>query len=210
MPDALADLLARLPLAVESALILLVLLLPVLLIAVVVLRGFSVAPLLSALLRRQVWVSVVFTALIAVSIGLGVGLIAQERGLRQGTAQAADKFELVVAAPGSEITAMLAAVYLQPSAIPLIDGPTYARIAAHPNAQLVAPIAFGDSYNGAPVVGSTPDFVAYLSEGLAEGRLFASEGEAIAGARTRLSVGDSFAPQHGRGDAAEDAHGDFE
>lgn len=210
MPDALADLLARLPLAVENALILLVLLLPVLLIAVVVLRGFSVAPLLSALLRRQVWVSVVFTALIAVSIGLGVGLIAQERGLRQGTAQAADKFELVVAAPGSEITAMLAAVYLQPSAIPLIDGPTYARIAAHPNAQLVAPIAFGDSYNGAPVVGSTPDFVAYLSEGLAEGRLFASEGEAIAGARTRLSVGDSFAPQHGRGDAAEDAHGDFE
>jgi putative ABC transport system permease protein len=210
MPDAIAGLLSGLPLWMENTLILLVALLPVLVIGVLVLRGFSVGPLLSALMRRQAWVSVVFTTLIAVSIGLGVGLIAQERGLRQGTARAADKFELVVAAPGSEITAMLAAVYLQPSAIPLIDGPTYRQVAAHPNADLVAPLAFGDSFENAPVVGSTPAFVEYLSEGLAEGRVFATETEAIAGARTPLGVGDSFAPQHGRGDAAEGAHGDFE
>ncbi|WP_084863796.1 FtsX-like permease family protein [Salibaculum halophilum] len=209
MPDAIAGLLAGLPLWMENTLLLLVALLPVLVIAALVLRGFAVGPLLSALLRRQAWVSVVFTALIAVSIGLGVGLIAQERGLREGTARAADKFELVVAAPGSEITAMLAAVYLQPSSIPLIDGPTYAQVAAHPNADLVAPLAFGDSYENAPVVGSTPAFVEYLSEGLAAGRVFATETEAIAGARTPLGVGDSFAPQHGRGDAAEGAHGDF-
>ena len=209
MPDPIADLLARLPLAAENTLILMGILLPVLVIGALVLRGFAVGPLLFALLRRQAWVSAVFTALIAVSVGLGVGLIAQERGLRQGTARAADKFELVVAAPGSEITAMLAAVYLQPSGLPLIDGPTYARIAAHPNARLVAPLAFGDSYQGAPVVGSTPDFVSHLSGGLAEGRLFTRETEAIAGSRASLGVGDSLTPQHGRGDAAEDAHGDF-
>lgn len=117
MPDVFFDLLARLPLVVENALILFTVLLPVLLIGAFILRGFEITPLLLALLRRQAWVSAVFAALIAVSLGLGVGLIAQERGLRQGTARAADKFELVVAAPGSEITAMLAAVYLQPSAI---------------------------------------------------------------------------------------------
>jgi len=210
MPDPIADLLARLPLWMENTVILLGALLPVLVIGALVLRGFAIWPLLSALLRRQVWVSVVFTMLIAVSIGLGVGLIAQERGLRQGTARAADKFELVIAAPGSEITAMLAAVYLQPSAIPLIDGPTYAQVAAHPNADLVAPLAFGDSYENAPVVGSTPAFVDYLSEGLAEGRVFATETEAIAGARTPLAVGDSFTPQHGQGNEAEGAHGGFE
>jgi putative ABC transport system permease protein len=210
MTDAIADLLARLPLWMENAFILLFALLPILIIATLVLRGFAVWPLLSALLRRQAGVSMVFTALIAVSIGLGVGLIAQERGLRQGTARAADKFQLIVAAPGSEITAMLAAVYLQPSSIPLIDGPTYAQVANHPNAELVAPLAFGDSYENSPVVGSTPAFVEYLSDGLAEGRVFATETEAVAGARTPLSVGDSFAPQHGRGDASEGAHGDFE
>lgn len=210
MGDIIADLLARLPLAVENMLIFLVALLPAFLVGLIVMRGFSIAPLLYALLRRQAWVSVVFTLLIAVSIGLGVGLIAQERGLRQGTARAADKFELVVAAPGSEITAMLAAVYLQPSAIPLIDGPTYAEIADHPNAQLVAPLAFGDSYQNAPVVGSTPDFVAFLSGGLSEGRVFARASEAVAGARAPLGVGDSFTPQHGRGDMAEEAHEDFE
>lgn len=210
MPDLIAGLLSGLPLWMEDTLLLVVALLPVVVIGALVLRGFAVGPLLSALLRRQVWVSVVFTALIAISIGIGVGLIAQERGLREGSARAADKFEVIIAAPGSEITAMLAAVYLQPSSIPLIDGPTYARVAEHPNADLVAPLAFGDSYENAPVVGSTPAFVEYLSEGLADGRVFATEAEAIAGARTPLGVGDRFAPQHGRGDATEGAHGGFE
>lgn len=209
MPDVFFDLLARLPLVVENALILFIVLLPVLLIGAFILRGFEITPLLLALLRRQAWVSAVFAALIAVSLGLGVGLIAQERGLRQGTARAADKFELVVAAPGSEITAMLAAVYLQPSAIPLIDGHTYARIVEHPNAALVAPLAFGDSFLGAPVVGSTPDFVLHLSGALADGRLFTNQTEAIVGARVSLGVGEKFSPLHGRGDDAEDAHGDF-
>jgi hypothetical protein len=122
MPEALADALAALPPGAEDAVIAAGLLLPVPLLGAVILRGFSVWPLLAGLLRRQAWISAVFVLLIAVSVGIGVGLIAQDRGLREGTARAAEKFDLVVAAPGSEITAMLAAVYLQPSALPLIDG----------------------------------------------------------------------------------------
>lgn len=210
MPDMIANALAQLPLTVENALILLVTLLPVVVIAVLVLRGFGVGALLWAIVRRQAWISVVFTSLIALSIGLGVGLIAQERGLREGTARAADKFELVVAAPGSEITAMLAAVYLQPSAVALVDGEAYRNVAEHPNAELVAPLAFGDSFNKSPVVGTTSEFVAYLAEALAQGRLFQTPTEAIAGARTPLGVGDQFTPQHGRGDAVTGGHGGFE
>jgi putative ABC transport system permease protein len=207
MPEALADALAALPPGAEDAVIAAGLLLPVPLLGAVILRGFSVWPLLAGLLRRQAWISAVFVLLIAVSVGIGVGLIAQDRGLREGTARAAEKFDLVVAAPGSEITAMLAAVYLQPSALPLIDGETYAAIAAHPRAELVAPIAFGDSWRGAPVVGSTAAFVEHLSDGLAEGRLFADDGEAVAGARVPLRLGESFTPAHGHGEAAEaDAH----
>ncbi|MBX2833268.1 MAG: FtsX-like permease family protein [Rhodospirillales bacterium] len=196
-----------LPVAVQDGLVGLMLLTPAIVLGAVVLRGFETRPLLFALVRQQVWLSIVFVALIAVSVGIGVGLIAQERGLRQGTARAADKFDLIVAAPGSEITAMLAAVYLQASDMPLIDGETYHDIESHPRAELVAPIAFGDSWKDAPVVGTTPQFVVHLAESLTEGRMFASEEEAIAGARVPLSVGDEFSPAHGVGGAAEeDAH----
>lgn len=76
----------------------------------------------------------------------------------------------------------------------MIDGHTYARIVEHPNAALVAPLAFGDSFLGAPVVGSTPDFVLHLSGALADGRLFANQTEAIVGARVSLGVGEKFSP----------------
>lgn len=210
MPDFLAGFLGRFPLWVEDLIIAVALLLPALILGAVILRGFAVGPLLLALLRRQRWVSAVFTALIAISVALGVGIIAQERGLREGSARAADPFDLIVAAPGSEITAMLAAVYLQPSSLPLIDGETYAEIADHPRAELVAPIGFGDSWQGAPVVGSTPAFVRHLAGDLAAGRVFTSRDEAVAGARVDIAVGESFSPEHGRGDAVEeDTHGDF-
>lgn len=210
MPDALIDLWAALPVWLADLLVFFILLAPAIGLGAVVLRGFAVGPLLTALLRRQAWVSVVFVALIAISVALGAGLIAQERGLRQGTARAADKFELVIAAPGSEITAMLAAVYLQPSNLPLLDGDTYDRIAGHPRVDVVAPLGFGDTWGDAPVVGTTAAFAAHLSDGLAEGRHFAREHEAVAGARVPLGIGDTFRPAHGIGDAAmADAHGDF-
>jgi len=211
MPDALGDLLAQLPPAAEDAVIAGLLLLPLGALAIVVLRGLAAGPLVAALLRGQLWVSAVFAGLIAVSVAIGVSLIAQERGLREGTARAADKFDLVIAAPGSEITAMLAAVYLQPAALPLLDGETYAEIARHPRADLVAPIAFGDSWEGAPVVGSTSDFVRHLSGELGEGRLFETETEAVAGAHVPLAIGARLSPAHGHGEAADaHAHGGFE
>src|SRR5690606_25237691 len=75
---------------------------------------------------------------------------------------------------------------------------------------LAAPIAFGDSFDGAPVVGTTGEFVTHLTGTLAEGRLFAGIDEAVIGARVDLNLGDSLTPAHGVGDAAEhDAHAGF-
>ncbi|MGB0659998.1 MAG: ABC transporter permease [Mangrovicoccus sp.] len=199
-----------LPADAQDALILLAWLAPALLIGLVTLRGYRPWSLLAGIFRRHLWVSLTFLALIAISVAVGTGLIAQERGLRRGTALAAEKFDLVVAAPGSEITVMLAAVYLQPSDVALIDGETYAEIASNPRVDLVAPLAFGDSFEGAPVVGTTAEFITHLSGGLSEGRLFSAMDHAVAGAKVPLAVGDQFSPAHGAGDAAEDgAHGDL-
>jgi putative ABC transport system permease protein len=206
----MAELWAGLSPAVQDLLLALALAAPGLILGALVLRGLTPGALVLALLRRFFWVNLLFVLLITVSVGLGVGLLAQERGLRQGSARAAEKFDLIVAAPGSEVTVMLAAVYLQPSDMALVSGAQYAEIAAAEGVALAAPIAFGDSHRGAPVVGTTADFVAHLAGPLAEGRVFASATEAVAGAYAPVAPGESFTPAHGHGAAAEDeAHAGF-
>lgn len=186
------------------------LLVPGLIVGGLVLRALRPFALVGALLRRFFWVNLMFTGLVTVSVGLGVGLLAQERGLRQGSARAAEKFDLIVAAPGSEVTAMLAVVYLQPSDMALVTGAQYAEIAAVKGVAFAAPIAFGDSYLGAPVVGTTAEFVTHLAGPLGEGRLFATASEAVVGAFAPIAVGDALTPAHGHGPVAEDdAHAGF-
>ena len=184
-------------------------LLLVVIIGLVVTRGYAPLPLVRALMWRHALISAVFVILIATSLGMGIGLMAQERGLRIGTAQAAEKFDLVITAPGSEVTMMLAAVFLQPSAVPLLDGETFNAVADHPNVDFAAPLAFGDSYRGAPVVGSTAAFVTHLTDGKLDGRMFATSREAVAGANIPVEIGHVFSPAHGIGSAAvEGEHAD--
>jgi len=191
----------------QDTLLTLALLLPACVAGALILRGYAPRPLVAAILWRFRWANLMFVALITVSVGMGIGLLAQERGLRQGSAQAADKFDLVVTAPGSELTMILAAVYLQPADVPLLDGETYNEIAGHERVAIAAPLAFGDSYAGHPVVGTTADFVRHLTDDRIEGRMWGISSEAIAGADVDLAIGDSFVPAHGHGAAADpDAH----
>lgn len=200
----LADLWAGLPPQVQDAVTLMGLLAPGLIVGAVVLHGYSPAALVRAMLVRFRAANLVFIGLIAASVAISVGLTAQERALRQGTTRAADKFDLVVAAPGSEITVMLAAVYLQASDMPLLDGAAFERIATSDHVDLAAPIAFGDSYEGAAVVGTTAQFVRYLGGELAEGRIFTTGSEAVAGASAPVVVGMTFDPAHGTGPVADE------
>ncbi|MEQ5869337.1 FtsX-like permease family protein [Sagittula sp. NFXS13] len=183
------------------------LLTPIVLVAVLLCRGYAPGPLVRALLWRYRLVNCLFGGLIAVALAMGIAVLAQERGLREGSAQAADGFDLVVGTPGSEMDLMLASVYLQPSRVGLLDGDRFASIAEDPRAQLAAPLAFGDSHDGAPVVGTVADFVTHLAHGAVQGRLFANTSEAVVGARSDLHIGDHFHPSHGHGHGADhDAH----
>ena len=170
-------------------------------------RGFRTGAMTRALLWRFRGTNLLFVVLIGLSVGLGIALVAQERALRQGTARAAEKFDVIVAAPGDRIRMLLAAVYLQPSDAPLLGGDVLAELQADPRIDLLAPIAFGDSFQGAPVVGTTADFVTHLAGPLAAGRMFAAPDEAVAGALAPVAGGASFTPMHGHGDFTEDVHG---
>ncbi|OWU70602.1 ABC transporter permease [Marinibacterium profundimaris] len=199
------DLWSGLSAPVQDGLWLLLILLPAVVTGVLVLRSLRPWPLVRAMLWRFRGPNLLFVLLIAVAVGLGIGLLAQERGLRAGTAAAADKFDLIVAAPGSEVTMLFASVYLQPSDVGLLSGTIYDEVATHPEVALAAPLGFGDSYAGAPVVGTIADFVTYLSDGAIEGRMFETSTEAIAGAFAPVGLGERFEPAHGTGDVALDA-----
>lgn len=155
-------------------------------------------PVIRADYRRNRLLVCITLALIAIAVAIGVAVISQERAIRQGSARAADDFDLLVGAPGSPAQLVLTSVYLQLEAIPLLDGKLLAKASNLPGVAYAAPIAFGDSVQGHPIVGTIADFA---SRGGAlppsEGRLFAKRGEAVIGANVRLPLGAVFSPQHG-------------
>jgi putative ABC transport system permease protein len=55
-----------------------------------------------ATIARHLGTYVLFILLVAVATAIGVAITAQETALRTGSARAADKFDLVIAAPGSQ------------------------------------------------------------------------------------------------------------
>ncbi|MCV9998178.1 ABC transporter permease [Pararhizobium sp. YC-54] len=155
---------------------------------------------------RRLWAgSLVVVLLIAFATALGVAVTLQERALRLGSARAADRFDLVVGAPGSETQLLLSSVFLQPSPLPLMPGDVLAKLAADPRVSWAAPIGFGDSFSGYPIVGTSTALTANLSA-LAEGRVFSKAGEAVAGAAVTLPLGYEVKPAHGLATLGGETH----
>jgi putative ABC transport system permease protein len=152
---------------------------------------------IKATIARHRGTYLLFMLLVAVATAIGVGITAQEAALRAGSARAADKFDLVIAAPGSQADVVLAAIYLRPGTVPLVQPEIVAKALADPHAKIAAPLGFGDSIHDSPIVGSVAAFVDHLSGGLQDGRVFATEDEAVVGAATPIAVGESFRPVHG-------------
>lgn len=169
-------------------------------------------PIAWASLRRNRFTAILFLLIVALAVALGIAISAQERALRVGSARAADKFDLIVAAPGSHNDVLFSTVYLDPTAVELLDPAITRLLFEETEADFVAPIGFGDAIGNDPVVGTVAPFVDHLSGGLAEGRLFEVVNEAIVGALSPHTVGDELEVSHGHGgatgtdaDAAADA-----
>jgi len=153
-------------------------------------------PVVVSLLDRNRVTLAFFVVLITFAVGLGIAITTQERAVRQGSARAADRFDLVVGAPGSPFDLVLASVYARPSAMGLVNGQILAQLMADENVDFAAPIAFGDSANGFPIMGTTAQFVEHLSGGLSEGRLFAAAAEAVLGANVPMQLGERLYAAH--------------
>lgn len=158
-------------------------------------------PIALASLHRNAFTAGLFVVIVALAAALGVAISAQERTLREGSARAADRFDLIVAAPGSLNDLLFSVVYLDPVAVELLAPNVTQRLMAEPRADFVAPIGFGDDVDGAPVIGTISAFVEHLSGGIAEGRVFAAPEEAVVGALSPHQIGDVLHVGHGGGDA---------
>jgi putative ABC transport system permease protein len=157
-------------------------------------------PIVMTLFRRNRATVLLFVCLVSLAVALGIAVSAQERALRQGSARAADRFDLIVGAPGSQTELLMNIVYLQPSAVELLKPEVLVRLLAEPKTDFVAPIGYGDSVDGFSVVGTTAEFVAHLSGALGEGRLFETETEAVVGAASPFRLGQTIEPVHGHGE----------
>jgi putative ABC transport system permease protein len=158
----------------------------------------NVWPVVLADLRRRTWSAVTVVLLVAVAVSLGVAVVTQDRALRKGSARAADDFDLMIGAPGSETQLLLTGVFLQVAAIPLVDGDVLKALQSDPRVAAFAPIGFGDFHRGMPVIGTTAAFAARFGRvKVAEGRMFETADEVVAGANAGVALGYEFQPSHG-------------
>ncbi len=169
-------------------------------------RSFNPFPIVRADLRRNLLLVWVTMMLVAVSVAIGIAVISQERALRQGSASAADDFDVLVGAPGSSTQLVLTSVYLRPQAVPLLEGDVLVKASNAEGVKYAAPIAFGDNWQGHPIVGTIADFASRGGiHAPTQGRIFQQRGQAVVGASVDLAIGATFSPAHGLQLAPDDA-----
>ena len=166
---------------------------------------FNPFPVVIADYRRNRLLVAITLMLVAIAVAIGVAVIAQERALRQGSARAADDFDLLVGAPGSPTQLVLTSVFLKLQSIPLVGGEVLDKANRAPGVRYAAPIAFGDNHQGYPIVGTIVDFASRGGTLMpSAGRLFTRHGEAVIGASVGLSIGAVIHPEHGLHHADDD------
>ncbi|MDR2789776.1 MAG: ABC transporter permease [Campylobacteraceae bacterium] len=148
---------------------------------------------------KRMWLGALAIVLLSAGvISFGLFITLQERALRENSAKAAERFDLLVGAAGSETQLVLSTVFLHSAPLPLLDGRRYLDILNNPLASWAAPIAFGDYYLDLPIIGTTAVLITNNNETPIEnGRIFSNGFEAVAGVDTGMFIGQKFSPLHG-------------
>jgi len=155
-------------------------------------------PVVVAELRRNWFGALAVVALVAIGVALATALSAQERALREASARAADRFDLVVGRPGSPTQLVLTTVYLQAAPLELLPADSLGLMQQMPGVAALAPVAVTDSFRGYPVVGTTADFATDHGRiAVTDGRRFTRIDEALVGSAVAVPLGQSLLPTHG-------------
>ena len=164
-----------------------------------------------AIVWKYVTARRVRSALMVVSIALGVGLVVATalltRGLREGFIEGATDYSLLVGAKGSPTQLVLNIVFRMDTPTPNISMTTYQELKEDPLVEVAVPVATGDAFQGFRYVATDESYFAAFpwrrrAFALAAGRFFRDDAperpayEALLGADaargTGLQPGDRF------------------
>jgi putative ABC transport system permease protein len=154
------------------------------------------------------------TILSIVLLALGTGIISILLLIQQQVQSKLNNdlegIDLVIGAKGSPLQLILSAVYQ-------IDAPTgnislaeANKISKHPLIAQTIPLAYGDSFKGFRIVGTTNNYLSKYKATIAKGTLHTKTFEVVIGSEvaksTKLSIGESFISTHGFSNQSEDHH----
>lgn len=155
----------------------------------------------------------VLAVALATATALTVPLVTRQ--VERGAQDAAQVFDLLIAAPGSGTQALMSSLFYLDRPTGNISERLYEELKAIPGTRRAVPIGLGDNHLGFPIVGTSkaffdqrikPNDPPYFR--VAQGRLFEQPLEVVAGAQAAraagLHLGDTFHGSHGL-DEHEDA-----
>ncbi|MDQ8053671.1 MAG: FtsX-like permease family protein [Pedobacter sp.] len=154
---------------------------------------------------KSIWAKPLSTALSVLLIAFGTAiltiLILASHQIEQKLNNNSKDIDLVVGAKGSPLQLILSSIYyidFPTGNIPLKDAQ---EIMHNPFVKRAVPLALGDNYNGARIVGTDSNFVALYGLKLQEGKFWQADLEATIGANVALNhhlkVGSTFYGAHG-------------
>ena len=161
------------------------------------------------MLGKIAWKNMVYrplnTALCVSLLLFGVGIISTllvvQHQIEQKFERDLEGIDLVIGAKGSPLQLVLSAVYHLDAPTGNIKLSEARKIMDNPLVAQAIPLAYGDSYRGYRIVGSTPDYLIKYRAQFAEGRPFKRAMEAVIGAnvaeKTGLRKGATFLGTHG-------------
>ena len=133
----------------------------------------NVLMLLRSELRRSAAVLAGIAAVLALSLSISIATGMTDRMLRHASAQAADRFDLLIGAKASPSSLLLGAVFLRDEPLPLVPLSVMKDLDERHGVKWAAPVAFGDRAGDSPIVGTTTSLVTFGGTVRpAEGRLF--------------------------------------
>jgi len=167
----------------------------------------NLAHIVFAYARRSPLTTLLNLALLTLGVATITLLLLLTTALDERLKRDAAGIDLVVGAKGSPLQLVLAGIYhadVPPGNIALTE---VEKLRADPLLAEIVPIALGDSYLGAHIVGTEPAFLGLYGARVASGALWRAPMEAVLGAdlarRSGLKVGAQFAGSHGLAEGGE-------
>jgi len=167
----------------------------------------NLARIVLAYVRRSPLTTLLNLVLLTLGVATITLLLLLTTALDERLRRDAAGIDLVVGAKGSPLQLVLSGIYhvdVPPGNIPLAEVDT---LRADPLIAEVVPIAMGDSFRGAHIVGTVPTFLGLYHARLASGALWQAPMEAVLGAdiarQSGLAIGARFAGSHGLAEGGE-------